>query len=130
MAFGRLHTIRSLYRTAEVRQFSSLLGSLRSYSNVIVNVPETNFRGISSVSYECNHDLAWTSRKTKSLRSTMATELYVYMGNRRSVTTQAKAPPQARQTGSFKVSMTSPGIIYEPYAPREPISFWRRLVIF
>ncbi|XP_058225756.1 uncharacterized protein LOC131334644 isoform X2 [Rhododendron vialii] len=48
------------------------------------------------------------------------------MGDRRSVTTQAKAPPQARQTGSFKVSMTSPGIIYEPYAPREPISFWRR----
>ncbi|KAF7138833.1 hypothetical protein RHSIM_Rhsim07G0179300 [Rhododendron simsii] len=126
MAFGRLHTIRSLYRTAEVRQFSSLLGSLKSYSNVIVNVPETNFRGISSVSYECNHDLAWTSRKTKPLRCTMATELYVYMGDRRSVTTQAKAPPQARQTGSFKVSMTSPGIIYEPYAPREPIAFWRR----
>ncbi|KAH7847941.1 hypothetical protein Vadar_031902 [Vaccinium darrowii] len=124
MAFGRLQTIRSLYRTLEVRDFSSLLGSVRSYSNVIVN--ETNFRGISSGSYECNHDLPWTSRKIQSLRSTTATELYVSMGERRSVATQAKAPSQARQMGSFKVSMTSPGIIYEPYAPRESISFWRR----
>ncbi|KAK3014555.1 hypothetical protein RJ639_010169 [Escallonia herrerae] len=28
--------------------------------------------------------------------------------------------------GALKVSMVSPGIIYEPYAPREPLSFWRR----
>lgn len=41
-------------------------------------------------------------------------------------TTQAKAPAQARQMGALKVSMLSPGIIYEPYAPREPMSFWRR----
>jgi hypothetical protein len=29
--------------------------------------------------------------------------------------------------GALKVSMLSPGFIYEPYAPREPISFWKRL---
>lgn len=28
--------------------------------------------------------------------------------------------------GALKVSMLSPGIIYEPYGPREPISFLRR----
>lgn len=37
-----------------------------------------------------------------------------------------KAPAQARQMGALKVSMTSPGIIYEPYALREPISFLQR----
>lgn len=30
--------------------------------------------------------------------------------------------------GSMKISMLSPGIIYEPYAPREPLSFVQRLV--
>ena len=32
--------------------------------------------------------------------------------------------------GALKVSMTSPGFIYEPYAPREQIPFWRRLDLF
>ncbi|KAK2976820.1 hypothetical protein RJ640_002219, partial [Escallonia rubra] len=51
----------------------------------------------------------------------------IYLSDVRLATTQAtKAPAQARQMGALKVSMVSPGIIYEPYAPREPISFWRR----
>ncbi|CAN4111189.1 unnamed protein product [Withania somnifera] len=49
--------------------------------------------------------------------------IYGYM---RSVTTQAKAPAQSRQMGAVKVSMLSPGIIYEPYVPREKIPFWKR----
>ncbi|XP_057514168.1 uncharacterized protein LOC130795900 [Actinidia eriantha] len=147
MVFGRLQTIRSLYRTLEVREFSPLYGSSRRYSNVIVNdlkywrvssrlyehqnvvsqnVPETNCRGISSCLHKCNHGLPWTSRNTKELRSTMAAELYAFMGGMRLLSTQVKAPPQARQMGSFKVSMSSPGIIYEPYAPRERVPFWRR----
>lgn len=32
--------------------------------------------------------------------------------------------------GALKVSMTSPGFIYEPYAPREQIPFWRRLDLY
>lgn len=28
-----------------------------------------------------------------------------------------------------QLSMQSPGFVIEPYAPREPIAFWRRLVI-
>ncbi|XAR52558.1 hypothetical protein NMG60_11020698 [Bertholletia excelsa] len=143
MAFGRLQTLRSLYQMVEAHEFSFLLGSARSYSNVIVNelkywrlssylhenhdshhrhykFPENSCRSISSCLYTCNHGLPWTSRRTK------AAELYVFMGGVRLATTQVKAPPQARQMGSFQVSMSSPGIIYEPYAPREPISFWQR----
>ena len=30
--------------------------------------------------------------------------------------------------GALKVSMLSPGFVYEPYGPREQITFWRRLV--
>ncbi|KAL7205089.1 hypothetical protein ACSBR2_018081 [Camellia fascicularis] len=126
MALGRLQKIRNLYGTFEVGKFSSLFGSSTSYSDAIVKVPEINCRSISSCLYKCNHGLPWTPTNTKALRSTMAAESYVSMGDIRLVTTQAKAPPQARQMGSFKVSMSSPGIIYEPYMPREPISFWRR----
>ncbi|GAB2287357.1 hypothetical protein Dimus_021736 [Dionaea muscipula] len=56
----------------------------------------------------------------------MGAELSIFLYETRWVTMQAKAPPQARQTGAVKVSMLSPGIVYEPYAPREPISFWKR----
>lgn len=61
-----------------------------------------------------------------TLRSTMAAELLIFSNDTRSLSTQIKAPPQARQMGALKVSMSSPGFIYEPYAPREPIPFWRR----
>lgn len=40
--------------------------------------------------------------------------------------TQAKPQAQVRQMGALQVSMTSPGFVYEPYSPREPISFWSR----
>ncbi|KAL3623287.1 hypothetical protein CASFOL_032103 [Castilleja foliolosa] len=39
---------------------------------------------------------------------------------------KVNAPAQTRKMGSLKVSMTSPGFVYEPYAPREPISFLYR----
>ncbi|XP_020540286.1 pentatricopeptide repeat-containing protein At3g56030, mitochondrial isoform X2 [Jatropha curcas] len=56
----------------------------------------------------------------------MAVELSVFSIKKRLVTTQARAPPQARQMGALKVSVSSPGFIYEPFAPREPMPFWRR----
>lgn len=56
----------------------------------------------------------------------MAAKLLIFSNDTRSVTTQAKAPPQARKMGALQVSMLSPGFIYEPYGPREPISFWQR----
>ncbi|CAK9133959.1 unnamed protein product [Ilex paraguariensis] len=190
MAFGRLQTIRNLYRKVEIRDFSYLLGSSRSYSHVSVNVPKTSCWSISSHLYKGPNALLWISRDTMTLHSTMGAELFVSLSKMRLVSTQAKAPPQARHMvcnislkmnlitlspnkptrttglvgnvsyvfampsafrrkastgylncprrselfrsnnsapkGAFKVSMLSPGIIYEPYAPREQISFWKR----
>ncbi|XP_073023663.1 uncharacterized protein [Primulina eburnea] len=39
---------------------------------------------------------------------------------------QAKPQAQVRKMGALQVSMSSPGFVYEPYSPREPISFWSR----
>lgn len=61
-----------------------------------------------------------------TLRSSLAPKSPIYLNETRFATTQAKAPAQARQMGALKVSISSPGFIYEPYAPREAIAFWRR----
>ncbi|XP_078442342.1 mitochondrial inner membrane translocase complex, subunit Tim44-related protein [Wolffia australiana] len=42
------------------------------------------------------------------------------------MSTQVKVPAQALRQGGLQVTMLSPGFIYEPYKPREPIPFWRR----
>lgn len=127
MALRRLQTLRSLYWTAGIRESSYLLGSSRSYSTVISNVPELNARSNSSCLYKAYNASPLTcGRNTMTLRSTMAAELLIFSNDTRSLSTQIKAPPQARQMGALKVSMSSPGFIYEPYAPREPIPFWRR----
>ncbi|KAK9049054.1 hypothetical protein SSX86_031979, partial [Deinandra increscens subsp. villosa] len=62
----------------------------------------------------------------KILRTASVAELSIFLNGSRGLSTQVKAPPQARQSGALKVSMLSPGFIYEPYGPREPISFLRR----
>ncbi|XP_030957356.1 39S ribosomal protein L45, mitochondrial [Quercus lobata] len=126
MALRRLQTLRSLYRTAGIRESSYLLGSSRSYSTAISNVPELNQRSVSSCLYKAHNAFPLTRGSTMPLRSTMAAELLIFSNDTRSLSTQVKAPPQARQMGALKVSMTSPGFIYEPYAPREQIPFWRR----
>ncbi|KAM3752769.1 hypothetical protein ACB098_03G044100 [Castanea mollissima] len=126
MALRRLQTLRSLYRTAGIRESSYLLGSSRSYSTAISNVPELNQRSVSSCLYKAHDAFPLTRGSTMTLRSTMAAELLIFSNDTRSLSTQVKAPPQARQMGALKVSMTSPGFIYEPYAPREQIPFWRR----
>nr|XP_023928565.1 39S ribosomal protein L45, mitochondrial-like [Quercus suber]POE90728.1 putative 39s ribosomal protein l45, mitochondrial [Quercus suber] len=125
MALRRLQTLRSLYRTAGIRECSYLLGSSRSYSTAISNVPELNQRSVSSCLYKAHNAFPLT-RGSTTLRFTMAAELLIFSNDTRSLSTQVKAPPQARQMGALKVSMTSPGFIYEPYAPREQIPFWRR----
>ncbi|KAL3538006.1 hypothetical protein ACH5RR_001372 [Cinchona calisaya] len=148
MAMGRLHLIRDLYRiTTQIRQFSHLLGSSRSCSNLISNDsrcwgsssglyggyfinhsgagPLVICRNMSSCVMTDSDGLPWTSGGKTILRVTMAAELSNF-GSVRLVTTQAKAPAQVRQMGALKVSMLSPGIVYEPYAPHEKISFWKR----
>ncbi|KAK6243142.1 hypothetical protein QUC31_009551 [Theobroma cacao] len=124
----RFNTIRSLYQTFELRESSSfLLRSSRSYITGSSNVPQFYSHGASSCLYKTDTNaLPWTCRSAMTLRSTMAAEFLIFLNDKKSVSTQAKAPAQARQMGALKVSMTSPGFVYEPYAPGEPISFWKR----
>ncbi|OIT19623.1 hypothetical protein A4A49_40518, partial [Nicotiana attenuata] len=156
MALGRYHTLRNIYQTLEIRDFSTLLTSSRSYSKSIANdtkcwsnssclykwtdfhrwnnrsmaktcslVPHLTLRSISSCVHKDHGGIPWTSGDKPMLHSTTMQEPISY-GYMRSVTTQAKAPAQARQMGAVKVSMVSPGIVYDPYAPREKIPFWKR----
>ncbi|KAK3200351.1 hypothetical protein Dsin_023766 [Dipteronia sinensis] len=124
---NRLSTIRTLYRTVEIQESSYLLVSSRSYSSVVSNaIPEIYSSSISSCLYKGQSFLPWTHRSTMTLRSTMAAKSLIFSNDKRFLSTQAKVPPQARQMGALKVFMLSPGFIHDPYAPREPISFWWR----
>ncbi|XP_062084680.1 uncharacterized protein LOC133790868 isoform X2 [Humulus lupulus] len=128
MAFRSLQTIRSLYRSALIRESSYMLGSSISYSSGLSNeiLAEIHCRNLSSSSFKGHNALPWTIRGAMTLRSTMAAELAIFWNDTRLVATQAKAAPtQGRKTG-LKVAMFSPGFVYEPYGPREAISFWRR----
>ncbi|GMN25105.1 hypothetical protein TIFTF001_000804 [Ficus carica] len=80
----------------------------------------------SSSLFKGHNALPWTPRTALTLRSAMADELALFSYDVRLASTQVKAPPQARVMGALKVSMLSPGFVYEPYGPREPITFWRR----
>ncbi|KAG6420153.1 hypothetical protein SASPL_116672 [Salvia splendens] len=38
----------------------------------------------------------------------------------------ARTPAQSGKSAAVKLSITSPGVVGDPYSPSEPISFWRR----
>ncbi|XP_038992653.1 39S ribosomal protein L45, mitochondrial isoform X2 [Hibiscus syriacus] len=119
----RFNTMRSLYQILDSHQSSSFL-SLRRYSSGFSNVPQFYGQGVTSCLYKTeNNALPWTCRNTMTLRSTMAAELLVSLNEKKSLSTQATA--QVRKVGA-QISMTSPGFVYEPYAPREPMPFWKR----
>ncbi|KAH1105871.1 hypothetical protein J1N35_009639 [Gossypium stocksii] len=119
----RFNTIRSLYQTLEMHQSSSFPSS-RSYSTGFSNVSPFYGQGVTSCLYKTQTNaLPWTRRNTLTLRSTMAAELLIFLNDKKSLSTQA--PNQTRKVGA-QISMTSPGFVYEPYALREPIPFWKR----
>ncbi|OVA20096.1 Tim44-like domain [Macleaya cordata] len=127
MAFVRSQTIRHLYRSLEIREISSLIGSSRSYLNHDVKVPVFQYQSVStSPSYKDQGTFPWIPGTARPVHSTMADELSIFLNGTRLMSTQVKAPPQTRQMGALKVSMLSPGFLYEPYEPRKPIPFWRR----
>ncbi|KAH7572015.1 hypothetical protein JRO89_XS04G0185800 [Xanthoceras sorbifolium] len=99
---SRLSTIRTLYRRVEIQESSYLFVDLESISSGL------------------------GAQEVISAGFQMAAKSLIFSNDKRFATTQAKAPPQAQQMGALKVSMLSPGIIHDPYAPREAISFWRR----
>ncbi|KAM0992142.1 hypothetical protein ACFX13_010602 [Malus domestica] len=127
MAFRSLHRIRALYRTAQIAESSHLLGSSRGYATGISNVPGFYCRNVSSCLYKGSHGgLPWTHGSSITLRSALAVEFPIFLSDTRSLSTQVKAPAQARQMGALRVAMLSPGFIYEPYTPREKVSFFKR----
>ncbi|PIA39328.1 hypothetical protein AQUCO_02600051v1 [Aquilegia coerulea] len=130
MAFARSQMIRrQLYRSLQVPEitFTSLLGSSSRYINLDSKVPEYCYRAFSTFPlYYENQTQLWIPGRLKTVCSSMVTESPFCINEVRTMSTQVKAPPQARQMGGMQVAMLSPGIVYEPYAPREPISFWRR----
>lgn len=127
MAFlRRLQTIHTLNRTVGVSESAYLLGSSRSYPSGVSIVPEIYSQKISSCLCKDHGTLPWTHGSTMTLRTSLAPKSLIYLNEKRFATAQPKAPAQARQMGALKVSVSSPGFIYEPYAPREAIPFWRR----
>ncbi|QCE07374.1 uncharacterized protein LOC114191560 [Vigna unguiculata] len=124
--FKRLHLVRTLYRSSQIGESSSyLLGSCKTYSSAISKGSEGNFRSFYPHVLKGQDCFPFAGVKSLTLRSTMAAELSIFMNDKRMITTQVKAPPQARQVGQ-QMSLSSPGFIYEPYEPREKIPFWKR----
>ncbi|CAA7043667.1 unnamed protein product [Microthlaspi erraticum] len=128
----RLQTIRSLLRTSESREsFLSVRsgnelswiesGDDSSFSSNLVmkfTFPGTDAHGKSVYSrlYEC------LNAYTDLLRSAMIAESIPFTNKKRSAATQVKAP-QLQKTDAVRVSMVSPGFVYEPYALHEKSRF-------
>lgn len=128
----RFQTVRSLLRS---RESSSLpgnefswtqvgddfrLGHWRSFHSSLCHVPDTHGKSVYPRLYES------LNASTHLLRSTMIAESVPFSSDKRYATTQAKAPPQLQKTGAVRVSMVSPGFVYEPYSLHEKIPWWRR----
>jgi large subunit ribosomal protein L45 len=106
----RFQTVRSLLKTAGSRESSSLpfrngnefsliqigddfrFGCWRSYHSSLCHVPEAHGKSAYSRLYEGH------SVNTHLLRSTMIAEFLPFMNEKRSATTQVKAPPQLQKT--------------------------------
>ncbi|KAI3979920.1 hypothetical protein MKX01_042574 [Papaver californicum] len=129
MALVRSRNIRHLNQSLQTREISSLFGSSRNYYfNSDEKVAGLQNQSFSTSSLCKDHgSFPWGKSSAESLNSTMAADyLSTFMNGNRLMSTQVKAPPQARQMGAMQISMTSPGFVYEPYEPRTKIPFWRR----
>ncbi|GAA0160428.1 ribosomal protein [Lithospermum erythrorhizon] len=136
MSIARHNTFRNLLQSHQTHNVSHWFGSSRSFASRIANdskcwrnVSDTNFSRImyrSMSSYPCKNsdDLPWTS-SGRIMRSETDKE-FSSLHYVRLMATQTNPPTQSRQMGALKMAMVSPGILYEPYAPREKVSFWRR----
>ncbi|XP_031500040.1 uncharacterized protein LOC116264143 isoform X1 [Nymphaea colorata] len=139
MAFARLQAFRILRRGFQESEVSSLFcvsgrylssGTVASVKNgysrsKIFSSDITNgfaYRSLLASPVKDGHER--DGENVKLLQSIVVGGFAV--NGFRFMSTQVKAPPQIRQTGAMKVALLSPGFVYEPYKPREPISFWRR----
>ncbi|XP_017244181.1 uncharacterized protein LOC108216037 [Daucus carota subsp. sativus] len=96
---------------------SSFLGASRNYHSHVAGIYSNMLNGSCERHWTCGH--------TNAFRSTMVVQQPIFWNHQRMVTTQTKAPAQARHKGT-QLSMQSPGFVIEPYTPRERIAFWRR----
>ncbi|XP_020527109.1 uncharacterized protein LOC18440635 isoform X2 [Amborella trichopoda] len=148
MAFSRLNALRNAHKTVNLCKtltfqppYSPLNGSHGSFlikgTRFCRGVDHLNatsettsygigYRSIGSPSFNLFNGFSRSLENAKLLHSAVVGDLLDTVNHKGFSTVQAKAPPQARQTGALKVSIVSPGFIYEPYERREPISFWRR----
>ncbi|CAH2044549.1 unnamed protein product [Thlaspi arvense] len=110
----------SVVTGAPILLFITVSFSFREYSSHFSIAPDANGKTLYSRLYESRN------ANTHLLRSTTIAESVPFSFDKRSATTQVKAPPQLQKTGAVRVSMVSPGFVYEPYALREKIAFWRR----
>ncbi|CAA6654066.1 unnamed protein product [Spirodela intermedia] len=87
------------------------------------------FRSIVTCAYKLNSNVSSIHNESEALTYACISKnngLTVMLRDVRSMSTQAKMPMQALRQGGLQVTMLSPGFVYEPYKPREPIPFWRR----
>ncbi|KAJ9557595.1 hypothetical protein OSB04_012209 [Centaurea solstitialis] len=108
------------------QEHSKSLSSIRDSKNFKSVLPEIIRRRNTHCFNKGHSCLPCIHGDNMILRTATVAELSIFFNGSRSFSTQVQAPAQARKMGALKVSMISPGFIYEPYGPREPISFLRR----
>uniref|UniRef100_A0ACD5WPW0 Uncharacterized protein n=1 Tax=Avena sativa TaxID=4498 RepID=A0ACD5WPW0_AVESA len=108
----------------------------------------TCVRGFASLTYSGGSTIAGKFGGPSSVHAVQVLELVAHLNHARLMSSGSAAPapagpassgaPVTRPTVSkgvpvgarkvgMKVVMMSPGFVYEPYSPREPISIWKRL---
>ncbi|KAK9029348.1 hypothetical protein V6N11_026467 [Hibiscus sabdariffa] len=128
----RFNLIPSLYQSSSLLLVNFICQQKSAYLDhkfpwfSFFSVPQFPIQGGTSCFYKpANNGLPWTCRNMMTHRSTMAAGLLIFLNDKKSLSTQATA--QVRKVGA-QISIASPGFVYEPYAPREPMPFWKRLV--
>ncbi|XP_072981144.1 uncharacterized protein [Typha angustifolia] len=124
MAFSRFGSLPRLHRVFQPRPLPSISG----HSSIFLDSGLKGFChqrggmnspcGISSIFCRSANDSLTLVHSVKVL------ELAIHLSGARSMST-SKVPVGARKVG-LKVTMLSPGFVYEPYKPRESIPFWKR----
>ncbi|WOK95875.1 39S ribosomal protein L45, mitochondrial isoform X1 [Canna indica] len=150
MALARLYAVRRLHRGFQEPQLplanSTFFRSLQktdviySQSSRSIFTPQSYLhfpssggvfqRSIVNCSYTISSIINLHADKdacgSTSLGSTRVPKLTVSFNEARSMSTMKAAAPSGARKVALRVTMLSPGFVYDPYKPREPIPFWRR----
>ncbi|XP_020599690.1 uncharacterized protein LOC110039081 isoform X2 [Phalaenopsis equestris] len=111
MALSRLKEIHRVQRAFQSVTLSPLHGSYWSP----LNARNEGIAHSTNIACSCS---------VNNILGQNGSEFTIHIGGTRWMS-MMKVPRGAQQT-SLKVTMLSPGFVYEPYEPRRPIPFWRR----